>query len=224
MNGELQVVNMPNRQEQAVLARHVGERLRESREIAGLNQLTAAGLFGYANSSKLAKIEGGKDSSQIPLWVIKRASCLYDVSVDYLLGNTETMEAEAGRHAALRETMVHMREHWERLLERSVTIQRETLERVVAVEQLLAEMGTAAVEARAAMARVAELNPEWQDMRGGSRLLGAIERITSARSQLDRLRLPGNGRRHGREKLNHGHKKRGEPRRPAYENRQPCSK
>lgn len=199
---ESQVVDIPSRQEQAVLAHNVGERLRESREMAGINQLTAAALLGYSNSSKLAKIEGGKDSSQIPMWVIKRCSSLYGVSVDYLLGNTENTEAEDTRHAALRETMVHMREHWGRLLERNVTVQQETLERVMAVEQVLAAMDTAAAEARAAMARIAELNPEWQDMRGGSRLLGAVERIASARSQMDILRRPVNERRHGKNKPN----------------------
>lgn len=179
---------VPNRQDQASLARGVGVRMREAREMVGLSQLNAARQLGYANSSKLAKIEGGKDSSQIPLWVIKRASCLYDVSVDYLLGNTETMEAEDARHAALREMMVHMREHWERLRERDVIVQQGLLERFIVIEQLVTLLDCEAAEAAAAMARFVELNPGWLDMRGGSRLVDAVER-TSAAARTARTRL-----------------------------------
>ncbi len=73
---------LPSRQEQAVLAKAVGARMREARELAGMSQIYAAKQLGYSNSSKLAKIEGGKDSSQIPMWVIKRSARLYDASID----------------------------------------------------------------------------------------------------------------------------------------------
>lgn len=183
---------IPSRQDQAVLARKVGERMREARLMVGLSQLTAARQLGYANSSKLAKIEGGKDSSQIPLWVIKRCSCLYDVSVDYLLGNTETMEAEDTRHVALREMSTHMREHWERLRQRDVMVEQALRERVVAIEETIVLLEREAGEASVAMSRCAELNPGWQDMRGGSRLFDAIERTAAAartsRSKLNRYR------------------------------------
>lgn len=183
---------IPNRQDQAVLARSVGKRLREAREMVGLSQLNAAKQLGYANSSKLAKIEGGKDSSQIPLWVIKRASCLYDVAVDYLLGNTETMEVGDTRHAALREMSTHMREHWERLRQRDVMVEQALRERIIAIEETVVLLESEASEASAAMARCAELNPEWQDMRGGSRLFDAVERTAAAartsRSKLNRYR------------------------------------
>jgi len=184
--------DIPSRRDQAALARSVGERMREARLMLGISQLTAARQLGYANSSKLAKIEGGKDSSQIPLWVIKRISCLYDVSVDYLLGNTETMEVEDVRHAALREMNVHMRERWERLRQRDVMADLALRERIVSIEDSIVLLEREASETSAAMARYVELNPSWADMRGGSRLLDAVERTAAAartaRSRLNRYR------------------------------------
>lgn len=69
----------------AEVARTVGERMRLAREAAGMTQLEAARRLGYANSSKLSKIEKGR-SSEVPTWAIKRAGWLYNVSINYLLG------------------------------------------------------------------------------------------------------------------------------------------
>ena len=179
---------VPSRQDQAALARHVGERLREAREMMGYSQIKAAKHLGYANSTKLAKIEGGRDSSQIPMWVIKRAATLYDVSADYLLGNSETMEVEDLRHAALREMNMHMREEWERLRQRDVLAQQRLQDRIVEIEELIGLLERESSEAEMAMRRVAELNTDWEDMRGGSRLLDAVER-TAAAARTARNRL-----------------------------------
>lgn len=91
--------NMPTRAEQAELARVVGLRLKEAREAVGMSQLDAAKQLGYANSTKLSKIESGKHSSQILMWVLIRAAELYDVSLDYLVG----YEAGAGEDCSTKE-------------------------------------------------------------------------------------------------------------------------
>lgn len=172
---------IPNRQEQAELARAVGLRLKEAREMVGLSQLNAAKQLGYSNSTKLSKIESGKHSSQIPIWVLKRAAEIYDVSLDYLMGITETMEQEDSRHTALREMMVHMRERWERIRERDVLVQVGMLNRIKHVENSILMIEQEAEDAANALARVAELNPDdWQDMKGGARLASAIERTAAA--------------------------------------------
>lgn len=172
---------IPNRQEQAELARAVGERLREAREMVGMSQLNASRHIGYANSTKLSKIESGKHSSQIPIWVLKRAAQVYDVSLDYLMGITETMEQEDTRHSALREMMVHMREDWERIRQRDVLVQAGMLNRIKHVETSILLIEQEAEDAASALSRVAELNPdEWQDIRGGARLAAAVERTAAA--------------------------------------------
>lgn len=181
---------VPSRQEQVLLARNVGERLREAREIQGYSQVKAAHLLGYANSTKLAKIEGGRDSSQIPLWVVKRAALLYDVSIDYLLGNSETMEVDERRNHAARDTIILMREEWERLRWRDMVVTRRVQDRVEAVDQLVSLMCQQVGEAHEALNRVEELNPRrWEDIRGGARLQSAITRAAATGRTADtRLR------------------------------------
>lgn len=183
---------VPSRQEQVLLACKVGERLREAREMQGYSQVKAAQLLGYANSTKLAKIEGGRDSSQIPLWVVKRAALLYDVSIDYLLGNTENMEVDERRCHAARDTIILMREEWERHRWRDMLVTREVQERVEAVEELAMLMAQQLHEAQDALSRVEELNPRrWENVKGGARLQSAVERAAAtgrtAESKLKRL-------------------------------------
>lgn len=90
--------SVPCRDRQRQLAVYVGGRLRRAREAAGLSQLDAARLIGYANSTKLSKIETGRHTSQIPMWTLKRAAQAYGASLDYLLGvngvNSDKAKAE----------------------------------------------------------------------------------------------------------------------------------
>lgn len=76
---------VPGREQQAAYAKAVGERLRAARLAAGMSQLQAAQRIGYANSTKLSKIESGKHSSQIPMWALKRAAEVYGVSLGRLM-------------------------------------------------------------------------------------------------------------------------------------------
>lgn len=187
-------VSIPDRAEQLMIAAAIGERLREARILAGYNQLTAAALLGYSNSSKLAKIEMGKESSQIQLWVIKRAAQLYDVSVDYLLGITDAPESESINHRVLGETMKRMGAHVEQQVHQDVLAQQALLEHLVAIEAAFTVIDAEAAEAQGAMERIATLNPQWGGIRGGARLMDAVGRIRSARSRLAAVLRPDRGR------------------------------
>lgn len=77
---------MPSKIEQSEIVKVIGTRLREARELCNMSQSVAATRFGYANSSKLAKVENATDTNSAPVWLILRASEVYEVSVDYLLG------------------------------------------------------------------------------------------------------------------------------------------
>lgn len=185
--------SLPNRQEQQALAAAVGERLKEAREMVGLNQLQAAKHMGYANSTKLSKIESGKHSSQIPMWVIKRASQLYDVSADYLLGVTETMERNektGNGQAQHTEMMIHMREDWDRLRGRDIAVMAALNTRIGRLEQGVHHLDDVATTALTAMRRVIEINPKWQAIRGGQRLVDAVESTAyAARNARQELRI-----------------------------------
>ena len=88
---------VPSGKEQQLLAVAVGERLQIARDQAGLSQLNAAKQIGYSNSTKLSKIETGRPSSQVPMWVLKRAAQVYDVSLDYIFNLGEGFNAEGVR-------------------------------------------------------------------------------------------------------------------------------
>jgi Helix-turn-helix. len=175
------VKKLPTRAEQAELAHAVGLRLKEAREMACLSQQQAAKLLGYSNSTKLSKIESGRHSSQIPLWVLKRAAELYDVSLDYLTGITETMERDEDRDSMRREIMIHMRESWENMRSRDAKVIGALVERIVSVEDTALLVSREAGELQEAMQRYIELNRKnWLESRGGARLEAAVERTASA--------------------------------------------
>ena len=147
----------------------------------GLSQIVAAKQIGYSNSTKLSKIETGKHSSQIPIWVLKRAAQVYDVSLDYLMGITESMEREDTRHSVFREMMVHMREDWERARQRDVMVQSSMLDRIKGVEGSVLHINTEAEAAEVAMLRLIELNPDlWEELKGGHKALSSIQMTAAA--------------------------------------------
>lgn len=64
-----------------------GVRMKYAREeLCKYSQVEAARRLGYANSSKLAKIEGATDTVSVPFWIIVAAADLYQVSIDWLFG------------------------------------------------------------------------------------------------------------------------------------------
>ena len=83
------------RLEQAAIVKTIGTRMRQAREMCNLSQSAAAKRLGYANSSKLSKVENATDTNSVPLWLILRAAKAYEVSVDYLFGATDDWEISA---------------------------------------------------------------------------------------------------------------------------------
>lgn len=165
----------PSKQDQAVLSCEVGIRMRESRIMSGLSQVDAANRLGYQNSSKLAKIEKGQ-SSRIPLWVIRKAAILYDVSCDYLFGVTETMERDDVSHASLRELHAFMFADFDKRHAQDIAVMiaiRTKLETIQQMIVLAAQQAQQLEEAK----RFIEQQPEWQDIKGGNRLINYIDRL-----------------------------------------------
>lgn len=70
----------------------VAKRFVAARLLSGLNQEEAAERLGFKNSSGLSKIEGQKASAQ--RYVVIRASVVYAVSADYLLGLSDFPERD----------------------------------------------------------------------------------------------------------------------------------
>ena len=164
----------PTRDEQRALARQTGLRLKEARERAALSQQDAARLLGYSNSTKLSKIESGLHSSQIPLWALKRAAELYDVSLDWITGDADKAPARDDDPLA-RDMMIFMRAAWLKLKERDDEVQGMMLARIESLEDETELVARDAEDAQESLIRMIELNKQsWQGMRGGVRLETAI--------------------------------------------------
>lgn len=177
--------------EQTNLVRIIGQRMREAREMCNLNQVTAADRLGYKTSAKLSKIEGATENS-VPLLVIAKAAKLYNVSTDYLMGVSEDWEIDA-KHTIDREVSQWVGEAWEEARRRDLEVLVWLKHRVDAVSQTIPAICSASLRAQAAFERFLELNPDFEDMRGGNRLLmalgGVADSVSVAESSLKRYRV-----------------------------------
>ena len=175
---------IPSKDEQIALVKAIGLRLREARLAAGLNQVAAAKRLGYANSSRLAKIENGLYSAHIPIWMFTKAAGVYGVSVDYLMCTSDRMQGDGVPSTVMEEIVEAMKTEWARMTNRDVIAVQEILGRTALLEGALTNVEMATQEALEALARVETLNPyRWRKLRGGTRLLSAVERAVAAAKQ-----------------------------------------
>ena len=65
------------RHQQAELVKTIGARLKESRELCNMSLSESARQLGYANPSKLSKVENATDTRSVPFWLIPAAAKLY---------------------------------------------------------------------------------------------------------------------------------------------------
>lgn len=77
--------------DEVALIRVIGQRMAEARNLCGYTQKKAAQLL-EIKSSMLGRFEAGINLRYIPLRVIHRASKLYDVSLDFLYGESNDFE------------------------------------------------------------------------------------------------------------------------------------
>lgn len=169
-------VKLSTNQLQKSLIKSIGQRLREAREINNLSQTEAARRLGYANSSKLAKVERASDTNSIPHWLIAKAANLYDVSIDYLYGTTDDFELDA-RKCIERDTAQWVFDAMEEMHLRSMDALKKLNNKTYEIDGFITRMLEASDELNLAFERFMQINPCFDDMRGGSRVLRAVERI-----------------------------------------------
>lgn len=174
---------------QLELVKTVGARLRASRELNNLSLSEAARRLGYSNPSKLSKVENATDTNSVPLWLIRDAARLYDVSVDYLFGLAQDWETGVPRGMT-----GWLMDEWESQRRRDIAALASLAARVDACVTLIPALAADAVAVRVALDRIAELNPDaWPEIRGAGKLFTAIdclEKSTAAASIAERrLRL-----------------------------------
>lgn len=205
------------KREQAELVRAFGARMREAREMCNLSQTAAARRLGYANSTKLAKVENASDTNSVPLWLIVRAANLYDVSVDFLVGATEGFERDPMERDAISIHRWLLAER-EKQAARELAVLYQVGGALTELSNLTEKLSSAVDEMLTAVLRFWERNREFEDMPASSTVVGALERSEAlareARTKLSLVRAkmerqmnkwggnrPGSGRKPGAKNL-----------------------
>lgn len=170
--------------ENLMVRKVVGARVRRARELCGLAQDEAASALGDANSTQLSLIENGERMPSLPR-LISLARC-FGTSVDFLLGLTADPDegpASATRRALMRRIEDSLNANAARIADAVLASTRQDLPVRAASLARLAQRLVDAVN------RLADLNPDsFQDLRGGSTAMHAAtllhEAIADARGAL----------------------------------------
>lgn len=158
--------------EQAELVHLIGARMRQARELCNLSQSAAARRLGYANPSKLSKVELATDTNSVPLWLIVRAARVYEVSVDYLFGVADDWET-----GVCRGVQGWMFDAWEKARQRDLASLEHLHAEIAAVSTHLTAMAAGAHEVTQALDTLRARNPAFDDMPASGTLAGRLERL-----------------------------------------------
>jgi hypothetical protein len=193
MTASLALISPESAYEKRELARIVGRRLGEARRLCNLPMAGAAQLLGYCNGSKLSKIENASDPKavSVPMVLIRRASRLYDVSIDYLYGETDDFERDVNARD-VNATARWLLEQNQRHIARELAAIRKLAEKHSALEDAVCGLSGEAETLLDAFLRFWELNPKLDRMPGGAPVVASLERMESAsrkaKAALNRIR------------------------------------
>ena len=170
---------IPDKEAHEALKITVGRRLRAARKACGITQDKASEVIGHKGVTQLSLAEDGQRLP--PLMTLIQLSDLYSVPIDYLIGRIDDPIAERGEHnqgLITRVVSTTIKEQFETFAQSvaeqaAVTISGFSDDR----DDMIAMCG-AAEEAMAALNRVKELNPEFdEDWRGSAKLEAALHRV-----------------------------------------------
>jgi transcriptional regulator with XRE-family HTH domain len=154
----------------------VRERMISARVMNGLTAVEAAERLGYVNSTQLSLIESGDRKVPNDWQFLLNMSKAYSVSVDYLLGISPHPERDpvaAESFAILRgfEELVHSQ-----AAAMTTAFVRFGQEREAARIDIQSIVG-AAEHVAAAVSRMREIYPDFDELRGGAKVLSTVERL-----------------------------------------------
>lgn len=166
------------RHQQAQLVKTIGARLKESRELCNMSLSESARLLGYANPSKLSKVENATDTRSVPFWLIPAAAKLYDVSTEYLYALSDDWQTGCWRGIT-----PYMQKAWDQQRARDFKVLATVNQRVTAALEVLPALAEAADYALGAVKVLEEKNRNFNDMPGGARLQAAARRLQAAAAE-----------------------------------------
>jgi transcriptional regulator with XRE-family HTH domain len=161
------------RRKQTEAVKTIGARLKASRELSNLSLSEAARRLGYSNPSKLSKVENATDTNSVPLWLIRDAAELYEVSTEYLFGLSD--DWECGAHRGM---TPYLLDQWDRMRSRDLQALIALQQHVEAATAVIPAIQRDAQGVIDAINRLADLNgDEFLELRGGSILTAAANRL-----------------------------------------------
>lgn len=164
----------------------IGQRLIEARELCGLSHTEAAGLLGVSLKI-LSRHERTVDRQNMgmSLSFIQRAAEVYEVSLDFLFGvsddwdtGTRMTQERAVSRWLFREFDAGRREQMEELrrIHNRIELLGGVIRRIAEHSELVGS----------AFIRFRELNPEFEDARGGANVVSSIERLSNSSESASR--------------------------------------
>ncbi|MDX8127994.1 hypothetical protein QLH52_11930 [Methylomonas sp. OY6] len=161
-------------EEKQKIVKTFGQRMTIAREMCGLSGLEAAELLGYANSSKLSKIEHASDPETIPVFLIYKASIVYQVSTDFLYGLSDFWD---------RNPVTAQEQQIKRALEEVTADEnnaiRNLFDQLSVVEQAAEVAFNRFGEIKKIVNRFREINPEFDELKLGAKLLRVVDEASS---------------------------------------------
>jgi transcriptional regulator with XRE-family HTH domain len=169
----------PLRRKNAALFKIVGARLMQAREMCGMTLSEAARQLGYANPSKLSKVEHASDAASVPFWLIPEAAQLYDVSTEFLFGLSDDFETGCWRGIT-----PFLQQQWDAQRKRDLKALAVLNKRFMTAAEALPALASAADYMLGAVEVVEEKNRHFDDMPGGARLKAAARRLQAAAAEV----------------------------------------
>lgn len=183
------------------VAKLVAQRFREARQLCAHTHTQAAKLLGVSFDD-LKKLEDAVEIKRAPVWLIKKAAELYNVPSDFLLGLID--EFDAGDPEAFRRRDLLAALQRQQLEDFTKTANEQIRQdgKLSAMNSAVAASVMAVQKIAEAFTRFTQLNPHFENMRGGASVLRQIriaeELATHASSVLGRYRaLPESLKAHG---------------------------
>jgi transcriptional regulator with XRE-family HTH domain len=175
----------PRADSNAVLRKIMGARFIESREINGWGQTEAALKLGYGNSTQLSLIE--RADRLPPIEVVKRASTIYGVSCDYLMGTSDEPERDP-KHAEKRAAMRQVSDMLESNAEAIVDAMMDSIASGAPTVMTTKGLVDQSVKMVEAFNRFREINvKKFDELRGGSPVVAAIRDMESLAANAQQL-------------------------------------
>lgn len=171
---------LAGRHEQTALVRAIGERMRQARELCNLSQSEAARRMGYANPSKLSKVEAATDTNSVPLWLIAKAAEVYSVSSDYLLNLSEDWECGVPRG-----TQAFLLDAWQKMRLRDIGLLDRVHHEVVIVSNTTSDLVAAVREVGDSLTAYRDRNPEFDETPASNLLVQRIAKLEAAAKRAD---------------------------------------